>query len=1247
MMKIALKSAAVVMMSGLSAAQAGVPVSFTLPKGGLYQVSVAVTEKERPERIVSTFVAGEVFDTTVSNRFVVSWDGLDENFMPCPPGEYGVKGLYAPAKIWPVDGEPHAISARWVGGPGAFLPSIHAPNVEKIHLPFFGDPVNSPLLDVDTTADGKAVLGFQYLENGRSCPLLDLNRSKGNAQFVAAFPSGGAGGGPCATTDGDDVWACSHDGAPWFVYRPDMKPFGPDNAPYRRGGYLPKGRVTDMASAKFGSRSFVYVVERGTLEKYREPWGDWWRESKDGRTDVITVMTGTDGRILAKVPVAQKPCAVKVAGDDLYVLYRPGGERLAIGVLKLKDGIPSGLRKVFDVPADIDCEDFARDSKGSFFFPDPARNKLFRTDARGRVTGTAGRLPRQVSGGYDPESMMAPRRLSAWTDGNGVDRILVVEHDGPNRISEWNAETMAYMGEYPNFQLKANCGYAADPDHPEMIYIPGHKGWMSRFRVDYATGEWKLDAVFDNVPDDGKGGLSKMKCFRVKGRLYFASVLSGAVFRLTDDGGRIVRAGSAKDAPNAPAGTFTYHGENFTDDLTYLALAQGSRDLWRVKPELKANGDLVYATWEKVLSDPVFEAVHAGRTTALFGGNEVADSFSSDWMQADAFPGGDVYVHASGGPNYSANFRPQHKITRYRPDGKGGYDLVWRVGRTQLPGSPKARGQIAGGMRIFKPVNGILAVIDQSRSGVFLYSEDGLYVDTLFAGDAGDGVYVQPGEFFVGTVFTNKDTGKVYYGSGKYTPFVYEIEGWDLAHNPLKPLVIAERTRTVELTAAKTADPPREVLRIRKALGTDLVAEFAPRANGWDGATPVTFSDNGDEVEVRCLYTPDELAFKWHVRKTTPFEAKPLQQIERLFNHDQGSDTVSVYFQGDPDAPAGGPSEGRPGDVRFTCGLFADGRGGAKPVLVGFYPRWNRPDAKPQTYHTAAGGYARYAHVAAVPGARVVGEVDKDGRGFTLAARIPRSEIPVKGAFSGAFRTRVNFDANLGGHHRFWWANTDGSANRETYDEPTESRFFPGSWALARFSGLDDGFVLRTWATIGPFGGPGFERFTYDPSNKDEVRRACEAGRYGPDTDAPSSAAVYTGESIRGYWPAVKSIKWEKQPLAVDGLRVKMGLGSQVWYATCAIWSPADEPVEMDFYGHFGTYLGWTLNGEKLELPPFKEENQAFIRTSATATVRLRKGWNVLKARAFCVGFPPFHLGARIRADEALLWKLRTKPFAE
>ncbi len=39
---------------------------------------------------------------------------------------------------------------------------------------------------------------------------------------------------------------------------------------------------------------------------------------------------------------------------------------------------------------------------------------------------------------------------------------------------------------------------------------------------------------------------------------------------------------------------------------------------------------------------------------------------------------------------------------------------------------------------------------------------------------------MQPGEFFTGFLFPNKSDGKIYFGMGKYTPLLFEAEGWSL-----------------------------------------------------------------------------------------------------------------------------------------------------------------------------------------------------------------------------------------------------------------------------------------------------------------------------------------------------------------------------------------------------------------------------------------------------------------------------------
>src|SRR5207302_213029 len=127
-----------------------------------------------------------------------------------------------------------------------------------------------------------------------------------------------------------------------------------------------------------------------------------------------------------------------------------------------------------------------------------------------------------------------------------------------------------------------------------------------------------------------------------------------------------------------------------------------------------------------------------------------------------------------------------------------------------------------------------------------------------------------------------------------------------------------------------------------------------------------------------------------------------------------------------------------------------------------------------------------------------------------IAAAIPRATIaPQVTSFAGGYQTMVNFEATFAGHNKFWWANRDGSASRETYDEPTEARLYPGSWAPAQFQPLDRGVVIRNWLICGPFGGPGTEKFRADPGGvvpgttiemKKAVRDFCEAAAYPPDS---------------------------------------------------------------------------------------------------------------------------------------------------
>ncbi|MEZ0386067.1 MAG: hypothetical protein ACAI34_03295, partial [Verrucomicrobium sp.] len=669
-----------------SQAADGVPVTFELPPapGQTYLVTLAVVDPKRPDWIVSTFVAGTPFTVTAENkgRFSATWDGLDENFMPVPPGDYAVKGIYAPARTWAVDGEWHAVTPRFAGGASPWLPS---PDRWELPVPFGGDPVNAPLQDVAVGPNGVAVFYYQYLENGTNCPMFDLNKPVGYEQFIRAFSSGGAGGGPAAATDGQMVWAFSTDGGPRFVYRADQKSFGQSPGANRRNSYLPEGWVTAMAVAEGNpeGRRLVYVAQRGKILQEatnRGSHGFRYLESDTDFVDQITVHDGENGTVLTTVKLA-RPKSLVVQGGRLHAMHEVEG-KFVVSTLKLKDGLPDGgWTQAFQVmdklqPADMEC-----DAAGRYYFSDMAANKVYQCDARGKILRAFGRLDRQVSGSYDRETLMAPSKLATWRDAQGRDRLLIVEMEGPNRVSEWAADDGSLIREFMSHQTKCNSGYAIDPADASAVYLPGQGSWLTRFKVNYPTGEWKVDAVWPDVEGGQRRGLEKPVAIRTHNQLYLASEKNLSVYRLAGDrwkksAGLIVQEDkraflwhdandngepdAAEQTPvEVPRGIITYHGQRWLDDLSYIAPSQGGTEVWRLAPEgFDSHGNPIFKAFQKVLQDPVFASRVAGKADAVHGGNEMADNYSSDWMQVDGSMKDGLYVQARGGKNFDANRGP-------------------------------------------------------------------------------------------------------------------------------------------------------------------------------------------------------------------------------------------------------------------------------------------------------------------------------------------------------------------------------------------------------------------------------------------------------------------------------------------------------------------------------------------------------------------------------------------------------------
>ena len=1281
----------------------GVPVTYQLPADGslprTYLVTLAIVDPKNTDWILSTFVAGAPRTVTAENsgRFTETWDGLDENFMPLPPGQYAVKGIYMPAKKWEIDDEWHAIIPKYAGAISGWWPRVDAP-AEKLKVPFGGDPVSAPFGDVSVASNGIAAFYYQYLENGLNCPMVDLTKPGVSPdQFIKSFTSGGAAGGSSVATDGETVWAFSTDGGPKFVYRADGKSFGNSPGCNRVNSYPPEGWVTSMTAWKdeAAQRTLVYIAQRGKI--IPQKLKNWTRhiESESDFANLITVHEGADGKVLATIPVS-KPQGLFVQKGRLYVLHTDE-KGFLVSSMALQNGLPSGpLQTTFKVSADITPFDFKADSKGRFYLSDAKANKVYQLDSNGKILRTFGKMAAQKPGAYDPMTLMAPGKLATWKDAEGKDRLIIVEKAGPNRVAEWNPDTGELIRDFQTYQtFTNNSGYAVDPEHPEDLYIQGQEGWFVRFKMDYEKHTCAVNAVWPLETDPHLGiNPDRLDTFpgkfllsRANGQLYIVSATRFVVFHVTPErcalSAALIKAGEGKDAKYAfwhdangngivdeaeltptplPVNFVTAHGQNWLENLSFLAINMGGRDAWRVSPEgFDAHGNPVFKEWTKVLTDPVFEARSKGVVDALHGGNEVGDRFTSDWTQADGSSEG-IYIQARSGYSFNANEGAQHKISFYAPDKDGNLRQKWRVGRTALQWTARS-GEMYGGMRIHRPINGLLSVTDQSRCGILLYTQDGLYVDTLFpdgrrVSAARGGLFLLPGEYFTGSVFPNKNNGKIYLGLGKYTPTFFETEGWSLTENPVKPLTALQQT--VSLSSSQIAAPPEIALTIRGGAGTAKIARFAPALGGavldgsltgWESCDPVQYqSDKDQTVEVRCLYDADHLYLRWHARFSDVFEPKPLPPLQRMFTHDQLSHTLDFYFQGNPEAKPGS-SNGRPGDTRFVFGVFKNGTK-VEPVGVGMYPSWEgRLPASPQTYRTPVGEVS-FAHVGAIADARYGYSIDADNKGLVLVAAIPRAALPsLKTPFGRDLHTLINFSANFGGHNKFWWANSDATASKETYDEPSEARLYPGSWAPVQFTGIEDGITVKKWLICGPFGGPGAEKLTKDPNgkmpgtNKDwkvATQEFCEAQKYPPD-DKVDTAAVYQGDIIQGYWNHLGSVTWKPATIADLDTRVKLGTGGQVWYGVTWIYAPAATEVEFDFQGHLMTPLRWFVNGEPINVgkyTDFKTSNNIRYQVAAK-TLSLRQGWNQVMFRGYCFGFAPFNAGLVLKGSPDKLWPLR------
>ena len=310
-------------VSAAEPSPAGATVSYRLPTTGplpaTYRVTLAITDPKNPDWLISQFACGVVRTVTRENqgRFTEAWDGLDDNYMPLPPGTYGVKGIYMPATQWKITGEYHSLTPKLLTGAGdSWFPA----RAQDDKYPWlwgagFGPMMAIGVAPTDSGHNGTAAIYHNYIENSTNPFLLDLNKPTGYDQILASYGSGGAAGGWATATDGELVWClCDNGGIP-FAYRADGKPFGSGRAIYRRDVYVPRGDPTDIAAWRDPAtgKRYVYLAQEQDPDPAFLPWqfvwgtiSEWQRGPKWKCTEGnnVLILDGENSKELGSVPLA-------------------------------------------------------------------------------------------------------------------------------------------------------------------------------------------------------------------------------------------------------------------------------------------------------------------------------------------------------------------------------------------------------------------------------------------------------------------------------------------------------------------------------------------------------------------------------------------------------------------------------------------------------------------------------------------------------------------------------------------------------------------------------------------------------------------------------------------------------------------------------------------------------------------------------------------------------------------------------
>jgi len=1018
--------------------QLSIVVPYHQPVEGKGTVVIEAADGRRVRNLISGYPLAKG-----DHRLV--WDGLDENGIVVPPGEYRWRSI-AHEGLKPI----HVLD--FADAPGSNHGTLHAVVAADQSL-YFASPVaegGHEIIELDT--DGKFLRGLNP-PNGHG--LTDVALAVDD-QFLYVAHDGTAWGDKIDKTKAN--WKGT---STLSLLRIDRKNWSVTDYPGKR-------RIVPLAKHDFGPGAADQRSEKHDALAGMAVLGDRIYLADAVSNEILIVNAAT--AVLERSLPFQDPVALAAFEGNLYAigsgkLWKLSAETGSMQMLFPIDGAPAGLAV----------------TSQRFYISDQGQHVIREYHQNGKQLGLIG-----IPGGIHP----GPYESLRFQNPNGLAvsgaRLWITEKGRwePKRFSAFDLKTRKIVREYfgPTNYGAQDAGF----DNED------HERWLAQgtlFHVDFASGKATPQAITGGASgrrhvfyrQDGRtfiltsGKATSIQELKANGTLQPLALISSAhqfsYYHHWQPPQSFIEA-FQRDYPKIPL-KFASQG----DGLQSGQPGHGYGMLW-----VDRNGDSEMQSEEIEFSTAADNLAGSGwshdsrdltlRIPGVVQGKKVLVVLQPDgWWQGGAprYPALNDAVQSAIPVDFPGSSQIESIVDRFGStilnstpemtafDSKGKRLWSYRNEWSGVHGSHSAPlpdiGQLQGslffsGMVPLDHTSDVFAV-NGNMGRLFLFTSDGLYLDEMFpdmrmtTNPLGSGIGILGQECFGGTFGRSELNGEYYFQGGGVSYRVYRIAGLKHTVRQEGKLVVtspqadlAERSvarRARVQTSQKSATIPWATLRPQIDGGMSDWKEIAPVAS-WDqqGRFPVT---------VQACHDQEFLYLMYRVADDSPWVNNG-QDWQTLFKTGDGIDLQLATF---PDAPANrtGPA---PGDLRLYIAPSAQGE-------VACLYRHRVPGATDSegVYFQSPWRSERVDVVKKLETIQIA--VDKGSREYRVEVAIPLQELglsniskkALKGDF-GVIYGNVEGTVNL---YRNYWSNpVTGLVN----DVPGEIMLNPQLWGTVLFS---------------------------------------------------------------------------------------------------------------------------------------------------------------------------------------------------